>query len=64
MRYALLLLLLASCASTTTCAPLPVPRNWTASEQIQIAKEHNALPPDDILRAVMDEWETTRRALK
>jgi hypothetical protein len=58
------LLMLASCASTSSCPPLPVPRDWTRAEQAQIAKEHNALPPDSILRAVLEEWVSLRAALK
>jgi hypothetical protein len=62
--YIIPLLLLASCASTSSCPPLPVPRDWTRAEQAQIAKEHNALPPDSILRAVLEEWVSLRAALK
>ena len=67
MKYRALTLLLLLCACGTAPAPcpvLPVPRHYTAAQERQIAAEHNQLPPDDILRDVMDEWETTRRALR
>jgi PBP1b-binding outer membrane lipoprotein LpoB len=58
-----LALLLVGCAGNDPAAPVGVKR-YTQAEQQQIAKEHNALPENDILRSVLDDWERMRRALR
>lgn len=57
----LVCLLLSAC---DTACELPSIHQWTKPEQQQIAAEHNALPKDDVLRGVLDEWEGLRAELK
>lgn len=57
----LALFLIAGC----TCPQKDIPlHNWSIADQQQIAAEHNALPKDDVLRGVLDEWVNLRAALK
>lgn len=56
------LLLLAACTSPPS-RPVAV-KQWTREEQVQIAAEHNKLPPDSILRPVLEDWERMRRELR
>jgi hypothetical protein len=43
---------------------MPAARHYTVQQQVRIAKEWNALPQDDIMREVLDDWERMRRALR
>lgn len=59
--YCSISLLLSACASSTEC---PVPKQWPIEEQMAIAREREKLPPDNILRPVLDDWERLRRELR
>lgn len=48
----------------TTSSEVIAVHQWSREEQIKIAREHNALPADSILRPVLDEWQALRAAAK
>lgn len=50
---------LSACACATTSTPAI--KHWTVPEQIEITKEHNALPSDSILRGVLADWQRMRK---
>ncbi len=63
MRLVLVLpivLCLSACSGSSSPA-CPENKDWTKQEQIEIAKEHNALPANSILRGVLADYERVRR---